>query len=564
MGRWTGRWLGWWMGIVTGLAMSGVQAACPSWSAARAAQEINGLKRQIGQWNDTYWQEGRSAVDDDVYDRLSERLAGWQRCFAMTPSDSAAPVSTGTVNHPVAHTGVRKLADAAAVGRWLKGKRDVWVQPKVDGVAVTLVYRDGELFQAISRGNGLAGEDWTAKVRQLPSVPKKVTGLLTNSVLQGELFLRRDGHVQRQQGGINARATVAGALMRSGVANLRGEIALFVWAWPDGPQEITARLAALRAGGFPWVAEYTLAVHSVTDIARYREQWRGAPLPFVTDGIVMRTGREPEGKYWRPGEGSWLAAWKYPPASQVAEVKSLAFSVGRTGRMAVVAQLDPVQLDDKLVARVNIGSVARWRAWDLLPGDQVQISLAGQGIPRLDSVVWRSTLRESPPLPAADFTPFTCFYASTDCEPQFLSRLAWMGNILKLKGTGAATWRLLLQTYRLEHLVSWLALTPQQLLQMPGFSPARARELWHQFDQVRRQPFLRWVLALGIPLNPRTLQHLPDNHWRQLLARTEAGWQQLPGVGSARASQLVRWLHNPQLSAIAAWLATQNVTGFSG
>lgn len=82
----------------------------------------------------------------------------------------------------------------------MRGQSGLWVQPKVDGVAVTLVYRQGRLVQAISRGNGLAGEDWTAVVLQIPSVPKVSDGALANSVLQGELFLLRAEHVQKQMG----------------------------------------------------------------------------------------------------------------------------------------------------------------------------------------------------------------------------------------------------------------------------------------------------------------------------------------------------------------------------
>ncbi len=110
------------------------------------------------------------------------------------------PPTTGEVGHPVAHTGVRKLADQSDVARWMRDKTDLWVQPKVDGVAVTLVYRHGRLAQAISRGDGRSGEEWTARVRQIPAVPKVTEGELANSVLQGELFLQRDGHVQKQMG----------------------------------------------------------------------------------------------------------------------------------------------------------------------------------------------------------------------------------------------------------------------------------------------------------------------------------------------------------------------------
>jgi NAD-dependent DNA ligase len=164
----------------------------------------------------------------------------------------------GEARHPVAHTGVRKLANQADVARWMRGQSGLWVQPKVDGVAVTLVYRQGRLTQAISRGNGLAGEDWTARVLQIPSVPKVSDGVLANSVLQGELFLLREGHVQKQMGGMNARAKVAGMMMRQEAQAELDRLGIFIWAWPDGPEDMEQRLALLRQGGFLYSALFRI------------------------------------------------------------------------------------------------------------------------------------------------------------------------------------------------------------------------------------------------------------------------------------------------------------------
>lgn len=132
-----------------------VEAACPAWSPTRAEQEIAQLEAQISGWNKVYWQQGESEVSDGVYDQLSARLTQWQRCFGMTTvaQTSLSPLGK-TVKHPVAHTGVRKLADARSMDEWMKGREGMWVQPKVDGVAVTLAYQDGHLKQAISRGMG--------------------------------------------------------------------------------------------------------------------------------------------------------------------------------------------------------------------------------------------------------------------------------------------------------------------------------------------------------------------------------------------------------------------------
>lgn len=542
-------------------------ADCPVWPPARAQQEVTRLHQQLAQWSEDYWKQGASAVNDEVYDRLSERLAHWRHCFSLTAVDDLeTPPIVGTVVHPVAHTGVRKLADERQLARWMAGKHNLWVQPKVDGVAVTLVYRNGVLQQAISRGNGLKGDDWTARVRQIPSIPQQVEGVLANSVLQGELFLLRDGHSQKQMGGVNARAKVAGAMMRNTPSPLLQEIGLFIWAWPDGPATMEERLALLSAGGFALSARYTLPVDDPQAVAERRTRWFSEPLPFVTDGVVVRAAAEPDGQHWLPGQGGWVVAWKYPPVAQVAEVRAIQFAVGRTGRIAVVAQLEPIKLDDKRVQRVNIGSLTRWNNLDIAPGDQIQVSLAGQGIPRIDSVVWRSTMRHKPTPPESTLTPLTCFYASPGCGEQFIARLVWLGSAqgLNIEGISEAGWRLLHQTHRFGHIFSWLALSKAQLQATPGFSSARGEQLWHRFNLVRERPFKRWVDAMGIPLTQAALNGLGASHWQELIAHTERQWRTLPGTGDKRVVQLQRWLTHPDIVALADWLAKQGVLGFVG
>lgn len=147
-------------------------ASCPTWNAARAQQEIISLQLQLQHWDDAYHRRGLALVDDEIYDQSRARLHDWQRCF---PSTLAAPEplagAGGPVPHPVMQTGLVKLADEQAVADWIARREDLWIQPKVDGVAVTLVYRDGLLQQAISRGDGRSGQDWTANARRLPAIP---------------------------------------------------------------------------------------------------------------------------------------------------------------------------------------------------------------------------------------------------------------------------------------------------------------------------------------------------------------------------------------------------------
>lgn len=555
-----------WMAILISILcwQSSAWAVCPAWSPARAQEEISRLQQQIKQWDDDYWKEGKSEVEDGVYDQLSARLTQWQRCFGNETRDVMMPPLNGAVMHPVAHTGVRKMADKNALSLWMRERSDLWVQPKVDGVAVTLVYRDGKLNKAISRGNGLKGEDWTQKVRLISAVQQTVSGPLANSTLQGEIFLQREGHIQQQMGGINARAKVAGLMMRQGNSDTLNSLAVFVWAWPDGPHLMTDRLKDLATAGFTLTQTYTRAVKNADEVAHVRNEWWKAKLPFVTDGVVVRAAKEPESRHWLPGQAEWLVAWKYQPVAQVAEVKAIQFAVGKSGKISVVASLAPVMLDDKKVQRVNIGSVRRWQEWDIAPGDQILVSLAGQGIPRIDDVVWRGAERTKPTPPENRFNSLTCYFASDVCQEQFISRLVWLGSkqVLGLDGIGEAGWRALHQTHRFEHIFSWLLLTPEQLQNTPGIAKSKSAQLWHQFNLARQQPFTRWVMAMGIPLTRAALNASDERSWSQLLFSTEQFWQQQPGTGSGRARQVIEWKENAQIKKLGSWLAAQQITGF--
>ncbi len=134
-------------------------------------------------------------------------------------------------------------------------------------------------------------------------------------------------------------------------------------------------------------------------------------------------------------------------------MKAIQFAVGKSGKISVVASPAPVMLDDKKVQRVNIGSVRRWQEWDIAPGDQILVSLAGQGI--LASMMWgRGAECTKPTPPENRFNSLTCYFASDVCQEQFISRLVWLGakQVLGLDGIGEAGWRALHQTHRFEHI----------------------------------------------------------------------------------------------------------------
>jgi DNA ligase (NAD+) len=537
---------------------------CPDWPASKADKHISTLQQQISQWDDSYHRLGVSQVADELYDQSRARLTQWRACFTQMPAPNDDPLKTasGTVLHPIPHTGLNKLPSERAVQNWLKDRKDVWIQPKVDGVAVTLTYEKGEFKQAISRGNGLKGQDWTAHARLIPAIPPHLPWP-EDLELQGELYWRLQDHVQATDGSLNARSKVAGLLARKTIrAEDAQNVGLFVWDWPNGPESLPDRLAGLTAMGFNDSALYSHPLENFAQAKAWREHWYRTGLPFASDGVVMRQSLRPPAERWQAKAPYWIAAWKYPFAQALAEVRKVNFTIGRSGRITPVLDLVPVTLDDRQIKRISVGSLKRWEQLDIRPGDQIAISLAGLTIPRLDSVVSRSPDRAVLDVPvASDYHFLSCWQPTVACENQFQARLAWLSgkNGLALAGVGPGTWDKLLSAGRVNGLLDWMTLDAQELGNIPGFGELSGAKLLISLQSARQQPFDRWLKAIGLP--PTADVEL-GGQWNLLAVRTADQWQAEPGIGPGRAAQLNAFFNHPHVQVLREQLRNHGIDGF--
>ena len=546
--------------LVTGLLLVALPARagdCPPWSDTRASIELHALDQQLRSWDLAYHRDGVSPIDDTLYDQTQARYALWRRCFPAAAPPAANPLRgmRGTVRPAVAQTGLRKLPDAQAVGDWIaaRANRDLWVQPKADGVAVTLLYVDGALRQAVSRGDGARGADWTSRMRSIAAVPRRLPNAPARVVLQGELIWRLPGHVQATQGGVNARSKVAGALARAQLdAASAAQIGLFVWDWPDGPADMPARVAGLRAFGFAATGDYTVAVDSVDAVRAWRDRWYRAPMEFAADGVVVRQGHRPDSSTWRAQPPDWAVAWKYPAAQALAQVSAVNFGVGRSGRITPVLQIEPVRLDDHTIQRVGLGSFARWQSLDVRPGDQIAISLAGLTIPRFDAVVWRT--RQRAPVEAPDprvHGTLDCWHPDAACERQFIARLAWLGGKhgLRLAGIGQGTWRDLVDAGLVDGLLDWLDLDAATM-HAAGIALSRATALDRSFASAHARGFADWLHALGAPAGGRAA------NWNALVESVDRH----PASSQQRGERA--FVRNPEMRALVSQLHNAGIEGF--
>ncbi|MDV6319871.1 NAD-dependent DNA ligase LigB [Chromohalobacter sp. HP20-39] len=553
-GRWFLRGL-----IVYALIMGTPVSAspCPSRPPQDLQATYQALNDQLARWDRAYYHLGQRLVDDGSYDSAKRQLARWARCFpSLITSRVALHEPDGSQRHPIPQTGMTKLPGRPAVARWIKRQagHPLWIQPKVDGVAVTLVYRQSRLVAAISRGDGVTGQDWFTKASHIAAIPRRLPPDAPSQVtLQGELYARLEDHQQSQDGTDGARARIAGLMSRNALTIHQGEtIGFFVWAWPDGPATMPVRLATLTDWGFDHVAGATHAVDTPDDVARWREYWYHHTLPFATDGIVVKRGDRPDGYEWEAAPPEWAMAWKYPAHQAIAHVAALNFTVGRTGRITAVAELTPVMLGDKRITHVSLGSLAHWRQTDVRPGDQVRLRLAGLTIPQLQDVVIRKRPRLPVEAPDADrYDRLSCLRLAPGCRDQFLARLEWLGSDegLDFEGIGPATWRQLVDAGLVEGLLDWRKLDIQCLEALPGVGILTAQSWQRHFAEATARSPRRWLRALGLPAIPHdALEAILARHdMRELMQWAPSAWQDYSGIGATRAKQLEDFFHHPEI-----------------
>ncbi|WP_340613931.1 NAD-dependent DNA ligase LigB [Xenorhabdus thailandensis] len=569
--------------LLSGIPMAFAnRAQCPDWPQEKFQSEIKRLSQQVAKWDHLYRQQGITEVDDEIYDQLLDTLRIWQGCLnhgsdrallSVSPvaDTSVIPVlsseQSGKQRHPVQHTGLHKLKGIQKISQWLQGRTGVWLQPKIDGVAVTLVYEKGQLVQLISRGNGIEGIDWMDKSAFIPSIPKQIKNAPKHLVLQGELFWQQEQHRQFVAGSQGARSKVAGLMIRKTPAPELKHVGIFIWGWPDGPNEMAVKLEKLAVMGFPITQQYSHPITTAEDAEKRWKDYFVQPLPFATDGIVLRQELEPTGRQWRSGSNSWAIAWKYPLRQQMTTVKGINFTIGRTGRISVGLELEKVKVDDRQVSRVNIGSIKRWKQWNVYPGDKITVALAGHGIPKLDKVVWRMAERpDIQPPNEQDYHFLSCLTfdhqnetnADHYCQQQFIARLTWLGVKLKMKGVGQGTWTVLVKHGLLANLTAWLDLDKEQLGAATNIGTKRAELIFAQFQQAKLQPLSLWYEAIGLPYARHFTDEQADKlgwQWETIFSDVKAK----PALTVKQREKILAFLQHPEIKTVIHILSLRDI-----
>jgi DNA ligase (NAD+) len=561
-------------------------STCPEISGVAAGQRIATLSADIRYHNRLYFQELRPVISDAEYDRLFAELLLLEECFpALAIADSptrtvGAAAGQGTL--PVKHarpmlslsssTGPEAVEELLRKAAKVTGEVRLLVQPKVDGLPVELTYEAGRLVSAATRGDGRFGDDVTARARQIRGIPLTLSGTFPpRAVVRGEVyadrqFLPAPGD-PRDGNGIEKYATprhLAAAALKSqspdpsALAALR----LFYFELVDADQvggvsTDQAALQLLADWGFPVVPDQTRQVKTLAEVSAVYLAYlvNRDRQPFAMDGIVVKI--DDLALRRRLGEGArapfWAAAWKFPPATALTVVRSIRWSIGRTGRRTPVAEVAPVLLGGVRVGRVSLHNAGEVARLGITAGDQVVVGLVGDVIPQVLEVVKRSPgAHDSGAVPVNTPTPAVdaCLSDGPDCREQFLARLVHFVAKpgLNITGLGRGRLQMLIEAGLVYDLPSLFRLQAEAVATVPGFGEKKARQLTAAILAAGRPEPFRLVVALGIPgvgkANAgRLAQRFPS--LGALLAAEKEQLSAISGVDKGAAQKIRRFFHSP-------------------
>lgn len=511
---------------------------------AAAKQEIAPLREQLTKWGREYYEQDNPSVEDYVYDRAYQRLVELEQRFPeLKTSDSptqhvgGGPTSELTkVTHeiPMLSMGdVFSIDELMDFNQRQQDNGDVSVTPeynlelKIDGLSLSLVYENGRLVQGSTRGNGNIGEDVTANVMTIKSIPHQLPEPLSLE-FRGECYMPKESFVklnqEREAAGLsvfaNPRNAAAGSLRQlDPQVTARRDLATFMYYVPEyqklGVRTQAAALDRMRELGFS-VNPHNRVVHNRQEITDYIEEYTAQrdQLSYGIDGIVEKVNDlDTENALGNTVKvPRWEIAYKFPPEEQATVVRDIVWTVGRTGNVTPTAVMDPVQLAGTTVSRASLHNPDYLREKDIRLGDTVYLHKAGDIIPEISRVDLKNRPADSQPYQV----PTTCPVCGSDlvhlddevalrcvnpmCPAQIKEGLAHFAsrNAMNIDGLGPKIIQQLWDKELVHDVADLYSLTHDQLLTLDKFGDKSAANLLTSIANSRNNSVERLLFGLGI------------------------------------------------------------------
>jgi DNA ligase (NAD+) len=556
---------------------------------AEAKKKIEDLSRQINHHNDLYYQKNTPEISDYEFDQLLEQLIQLENQFPeLRLPDSPSQRVGGTITkefatvvhqYPMLSLGntysPEELIDFdGRVAKGLEGDAyEYFCELKFDGVSISLIYENGLLAKAVTRGDGVRGDDVTANVKTIRTLPLAIKhkNIPARFEVRGEIFLPREVFKQlnkeREDIGeetyANARNTAAGTVkMQDSAEVAKRKLDCYVYYLLGEDIDIETQedgIHKLEAWGFTVSPTYKKCkdIHAALAYINHWEN-RRSELPVDTDGVVIKVNsiEQQERLGFTAKSPRWAIAYKYKAESIRTRLNGITYQVGRTGAVTPVAELEPVFLAGTTVKRATLHNANEIARLDLRIGDFVFVEKGGEIIPKVTGVDLQNRQPSLKPLhyisrcPECD-TPLVRkegeanHYCPNEsgCPPQIKGRIEHFiqRKAMDIDSLGEQTIRQLYERGLVKTPADLYDLTKADLLKLEKVKDKSAQNMLDGIEQSKGQPFENVLFAIGIRYVGKTVAEKLARHFKNIDALAAATYEQLleaPEVGEKIAQSV--------------------------
>jgi len=563
---------------------------------SQARAKVQELTEKLNYYNQQYYTHHISVVTDFEFDILLKELQALEIQFPeLLQPDSPSQRVGGTISkefpsfvHKYPMLSLGNTYSAEELQEWVarveKGLPDQEIayicELKFDGVAISLHYENGVLVRAVTRGDGIQGDDITPNARTIKAIPlvlKNKESLPPSFEVRGEVFMPREVfnalNKEREDIGeallANPRNTASGTLKMqdsSVVAARKLNCYCYFVYGEDLPFETHEEsLEFLAKAGFH-VSQTWKKATTVEEIMAFIDHWDVArkDFPVETDGIVLKVNSfaQQQELGFTAKSPRWATSYKFKAESIDTELLSITYQVGRTGSVTPVANLAPVQLAGTTVKRASIHNANEIARLDLHEGDMVFVEKGGEIIPKITGVDLASRkagakridyITNCPdcgtPLVRAEGEANHYCPNSNGCKPQILGKIEHFvqRKALNIDNLGPETIDALFEKGFISHAADLYLLTKEQLLQLPNFKEKSADNVLKGIEGSKAAPFEKVLFGLGIRYVGATVAEKLARHFKNIHNLSKAKEEELlqaPEVGGVIAKSVVAFFQD--------------------
>ena len=560
-------------------------------------QRILELREVLNRHNHNYYVLNAPTISDQEFDALLRELQDLEASYPqyadpLSPTQRVgSDISKGfeQVAHERPMQSLGNSYSIEEVQDFLRRAQDalggepseIVGEMKYDGTSISLTYEGGRLVRAVTRGDGIRGDDVTSNVITIKSIPLELPAggnWPDRFEVRGEIVLpwarfeelNRERAYNEEPLFANPRNAAAGTLKLQNSAEVarRGLDAVFYFLLGDSlPYSThTASIEALKSWGFKTGATEVLA--SLGAVREFIAHWDTARkgLPVATDGLVFKINslRQQLNLGSTAKSPRWAIAYKFAPERECTQLRSVSFEVGRSGVITPVANLDPVLLSGTIVKRASLHNEDVIRQLDIHDGDMVYVEKGGEIIPKIVGVDVKQRqpgaqplefVRECPvcgtPLERVEGEAAWVCPNKWECEPQITGRIEhFVGrHMMNIDGIGEEVAIALHRSGLVNDVADLYALTEEQLVSLDRFQTKSAQRILRGIDESRQVPFARVIFALSIPFVGETTARVLANNAHDIDTLMTMPAEQLAGIdeiGPKIAQSIVDYFAEPR------------------